>query len=1140
MLGNERVVLLYVEHTALFDRITDVQRVCHKLAAMLDSHGEIVILIKLDAATLLLAPLNVTERQNFVNNAGCGNLGSDRFYEPATFDSLLIGLKDHPRKHWLIIPEVTYHTRHQNPPTSRLIKLARDFGLRVGAIYYDVIPFLTQDASENARKHAEYTSTLALADILWPISYYSAEHLLDYYRSEDRYEDSELPKISVVTLAEEMDTPRQVGTTSNIIACVGTIDERKNQITLIKAFNKYCVNHPGTQWRLKIIGLVRDNYKAIIVNEASQNPNVDFNFNASDDDVKQLYADCSFTVFPSLEEGYGLPVVESLWNLRPCICADYSSMAELHVNGGCLAADTRSAEAILIAITALIEDRDLYREKIDEIMLRPVKTWFEYAGGILGDMGRMQFGKLCDGVIYYWVDATLAFPGNTGIQRVNRQLAKHLIDSDHVLVPVKWDERTAAIVVASEQDSEYLARWNGPSPGSWSLAFSTEQINQADTYLMAELPLNRALNVQELVIDFFKTRAIPCVAIFFDAIPHKLAAIYPTRFTQAHRAYMKFLDKMDSIIAISDTSANDLLDYLTMTACRGLSVETRISVVDLPSEFPEARVDYCERVFEANISCKILSVGTVEPRKNHEILIRAFLEAEKISERKLMLTIVGGNESFDKELPGKITTLIGESKSIVWIKDASDAQLKQQYLQADFTIFPSLEEGFGMPILESLWFGVPCICSETGQMGELAAHGGCETVDVQSVDDMSDAIARLANEPDRIRQLKLELRDRYFKTWGEYAAEVSASIRDARMNPIVLTQPLANRAMVFKLPSRPILSLCITTYNRDDWLAVNLENLILVSAAVRDKIEIVVCDNFSSDKTHEVARRFFGCANFYYYQNSGNIGMLGNLPETVSHARGHYVWLLGDDDLMHHGALEKVLSVIEHEAPALINVNYAYSSDPSPPSMDQLNGYFSAAQNIAIPHKSQEGSLRYLSAFNENFYTAIYSFIVLRKYAVHIFNQDTSGLPFSSLQSCVPYSKYILKRMMNLPGYFIGDPQITINMNVSWGKYAPIWILERIPEVYDLAELGGVPLEQIDRWRQHTLKAFPNFFKILFESEVDSSSASFDVIRFVRRYRHLAEFRTVFPALLTVYAEAQSRGHPSAKVPIQRIKETMQ
>jgi glycosyltransferase involved in cell wall biosynthesis len=1137
---NERVILLYVEHTALFDRITGVQRVCHKLAAMFASHGEIVILIKLDTATLFLAPLDVAERQNFINNARCGDLGNERFYEPAKFDRMLAELKNHPRKHWLIIPEVTYHTRHQNPPTSRLIKLARNFGLLVGAIYYDVIPFLTKDASENSRKHAEYTSTLSLADIIWPISNYSAEHLLNYYVSEEKFSDSELPKISVVTLAEEMDTPRQAGDSGNIIVCVGTIDERKNQITLIQAFNKYYASHPGTQWRLKIIGLVRDNYKEIILQAAMHNPNVDFHFNASDDDVKQFYADCSFTVFPSLEEGYGLPVVESLWNLKPCICADFSSMAELHVNGGCLAANTRNVDDILVAITALIEDRDIYQKKLNEIMCRPIKTWFEYVGEIRDHMERVQFGKEYEGVIYYWVDATLMASSNTGIQRVNRQLAKHLIESDHTLVPIKWDESHASIVLASEQDLEYLSRWSGPSPDSWSRSFDPDQINEASTYLMAELPLNRSLNIQEQVITFFKSRAVRCVAIFFDAIPDKLSALYPPPFTLAHRTYMKLLDSMDSIIPISETSANDLLNYITTTDCRGLSLESRINVIDLPSEFPEARTDHSERVFNANMPCRLLSVGTVEPRKNHETLIRAFLDAEKKSERKLLLTIVGGEESFDKDLPKKIMTLIGESKNIVWIKEASDALLREQYLQANFTVFPSLEEGFGMPILESLWFGVPCICSDSGQMGELAANGGCETVDVQSVDDMSNAITRLANEPDRISQLNLEIRDRYFKTWNEYASEVSAIIRDKMLKWEVPSSPLAGRPRAYELPFRPILSLCITTYNRCDWLAANLENLMHVSANVRDKIEIVVCDNFSSDKTQEVARRFLDCENFSYFRNSANIGMLGNLPETVTHARGHYVWLVGDDDLLHQGALERVLSVIEKESPALINVNYAYSTELTAPSVNSLTNYFSNAHNGGQVEKSKPGNLQNLSAFNENFYTAIYSFIVMRKYAAHIFNQDTSGEPFSSLQTCVPSSKYILMRMMKLPGYFIGDPQITINMNVSWDEHAPIWILERIPEVYDLAELGGIPQEQINRWRQHTLKAFPHFFKIIFESVCESQGASFDMLRFVRRYRHLAEFHTVFPALLTLYGEAQSRGHPSAKVSIQRIKEAMQ
>jgi hypothetical protein len=228
---NERIVLFYVEFAASFDGITGIQRVCHQLAAMLESNGETLVLIKLDPATLRFAPLDANERAHFFSRAGYASAQDDRLYEPAIFDAMLAALRGQPRRPWLVIPEVTYHTRHRNPPTPRLIKLARDFGLRVGVIYYGVIPFLGVDASENAYKHAEYASTIAVADTIWPISHWSANVLRDHYRRYDKLADIEMPTILVATLAEEMDTQRQTGygdTGGHSIVCVGTVDERKS------------------------------------------------------------------------------------------------------------------------------------------------------------------------------------------------------------------------------------------------------------------------------------------------------------------------------------------------------------------------------------------------------------------------------------------------------------------------------------------------------------------------------------------------------------------------------------------------------------------------------------------------------------------------------------------------------------------------------------------------------------------------------------------------------------------------------------------------------------------------------------------------------------------------------------------------
>ena len=1141
MRDNERIVLLYVEHTSIFDRITGVQRVCYKLAAMLEAQGETVLLVKLDSATLSLAPLNLEERSRFIKQSGRqSDDRADMLYDPGMFDKMMELLRNQARVPWIIIPEVTYHTTHVNPPTSRLVKVARNFGLRVGVIFYDVIPFLVKDAAENALKHADYMSSIALVDVIWPISHYSSDLMLDYYQRHETMNDSELPVISVATLAEEMDTPRQTKSASAAgrnIVCVGTIDERKNQITLIRAFNKFCKAHPGTDWKLHVIGLVRDSYKKIIEREASKNNNITFHYNASDEDIKQFYMNCNFTVFPSLEEGYGLPVVESLWNLRPCICAAFSSMAELQDGGGCLAINTRSVDEVLFAITSLMVDENLYQQKIDEIIQRPVKTWYEYAGNIVADMDRQQFGKLFDNPIYYWIDATLTANSNSGIQRVNRQLARALLTLGHKLVPVKWDEIKCQIALASKDDLNYLARWNGPARGEWHMSFDPEQVDPNATYLMSDLPLNRPLDVQRRVIKFFKQSSVNCAAIFYDAIPYKLQAIYPPHFSAAHQEYMEILDGIELIIPISTTSASDLTNYLNLSACRGLALEDRIKVAELPSEFPEIERTLHHEIHDQNV-CNILVVGTVEPRKNHDTLIRAFFDATQKSERKLTLTMVGGDESFDKELPHKIKQLIGNSASVIWIKNASDDVLRDQYEKAEFTVFPSTEEGFGLPIVESLWFGIPCICSQSGQMAELASHGGCEMIDVLDVKAMSNAILNLANNFERLTQLKQQIFDRHFKTWEDYAAEVSASIRSITQTPSLPVTSQSARAP-YEFPSRPTLSVCITTYNRSGWLDINLENLKRVSANVLGQIEIIVCDNCSDDETPVVVNRFLDQINIRYYRNSSNVGMLGNLAQTVSFARGDYVWLIGDDDLLHQGALEKILDIVEQHYPDLINVNYAYSTSPTPPTIHNLGEYFSTAAKIAQGGSSGSDRVKNISANNENFFTAIYTFIVKRKHSQKIFNQDTSGAPFSSLQTCVPSSKYILSQLMELPGYWINEPQLTINMNVSWGKYAPIWLLERIPEVYDLAELNGVSQEYVDQWRRHTVNTAFDYLEILFKSEHDPSNESFEILRFVRRSRHLDEFRRMFPKIEAIYADALERNHPLARISMDTLQEAM-
>jgi glycosyltransferase involved in cell wall biosynthesis len=111
--------------------------------------------------------------------------------------------------------------------------------------------------------------------------------------------------------------------------------------------------------------------------------------------------------------------------------------------------------------------------------------------------------------------------------------------------------------------------------------------------------------------------------------------------------------------------------------------------------------------------------------------------------------------------------------------------------------------------------------------------------------------------------------------------------------------------------ARPLLTCAITTYNRAPWLTHSLPRLIEAARPFRDQVEVVVCDNTSTDATPDVVARFIGMPGFSSCRNPANLGMLSNFGATTRASNGAYVWLLGDDDLIIDGAIEAVLSGLE-------------------------------------------------------------------------------------------------------------------------------------------------------------------------------------------------------------------------------------
>lgn len=172
----------------------------------------------------------------------------------------------------------------------------------------------------------------------------------------------------------------------------------------------------------------------------------------------------------------------------------------------------------------------------------------------------------------------------------------------------------------------------------------------------------------------------------------------------------------------------------------------------------------------------ILYVGTIEPRKGVTTLLNAYSSARQTWSEQLTkpfpeLVLVGAFGWGCSEEYGYINSPI--AKDIRHLGYVSDAELVNLYQGALFAVYPSQYEGFGLPVLEAMWFGVPVITTSTSSLPEV---GGDAVLYVPPLDEQALALAmtRLVSDEALGRSLSASgrRRSRAF-SWGKFGSEFS-------------------------------------------------------------------------------------------------------------------------------------------------------------------------------------------------------------------------------------------------------------------------------------------------------------------------------------------------------------------------------
>jgi len=213
----------------------------------------------------------------------------------------------------------------------------------------------------------------------------------------------------------------------------------------------------------------------------------------------------------------------------------------------------------------------------------------------------------------------------------------------------------------------------------------------------------------------------------------------------------KTVQRVDRIIAVSESTKRDLIEYLGV---KSEKVEVIYEGVDEIFRVVEDREKIEEVKRRYGISKRyILTVGTIEPKKNHIRLLNVFKRIrEKREDYQLVICGKYGwkTERFLERLSGLPDFI---RKDIIITEYVRYEDLPLLYNGCDIFIYPSLYEGFGLPIVEAMRCGVPVITSNISSMPEVAGDGAI-LVNPEDEEEIGNAIIRLIED----RELREELK----------------------------------------------------------------------------------------------------------------------------------------------------------------------------------------------------------------------------------------------------------------------------------------------------------------------------------------------------------------------------------------------
>ncbi len=274
------------------------------------------------------------------------------------------------------------------------------------------------------------------------------------------------------------------------------------------------------------------------------------------------------------------------------------------------------------------------------------------------------------------------------------------------------------------------------------------------------------------VINLAKNKDVSITFFSYDLIPINYPQFSSSDFIEVFRKYMDISNYSQKLWSISTSTKNELEAHVG---------DSRYLEQSTFKWLPPSRYLKCEHDLPFQNSGDLgyfLFVSSYEVRKNH----LGFLDALQILKANGLeipkVVFVGGNAWDDGPITKKISQLQMDGFDLLKLLNIKECCVGNLYQQARLTVYPSHIEGFGLPVVESLSFGVPVLTTDFGSTGELLQLPGTLGFNAGDSIDMAMQLAYFLANSDAEIQVREDAKKakNNLGTWSEYAHDLYAFI----------------------------------------------------------------------------------------------------------------------------------------------------------------------------------------------------------------------------------------------------------------------------------------------------------------------------------------------------------------------------